>query len=66
MPRVKKVNVPMREAHIIQYLTRYGPSTYEELARAVPGDIGGRADRVVRRLIREGRLEARYIKDYEK
>lgn len=52
----------MRESHVIQYLARYGPKTYEELMQAIPGNQGGRADRVARELIRQGRLKEELIK----
>lgn len=65
MPRHLTTSQYAREAHIIQYLTRYGPVTYEELLKAIPGGLGGRADRVFRRLVHEGRISESYITDYD-
>lgn len=50
-----------RERHVINFLTRYGPATIETLRKAVPGNIGGDAVVVARRLIEEGRLDAKLL-----
>lgn len=51
----------LREQQVIIFLTRHGPVTIETLEKAIPGDIGGKAENVARRLIKEGRIEERLL-----
>lgn len=55
----------LREQQVITFLTRHGPVTIETLEKAIPGDIGGKAENVARRLIKEGRLEQRLLLEAE-